>query len=604
MIRRRLLLSAAAAALAGSGLAARSVAGPSPAKARLDALLTALVDEEMRRSPELVTQLGLDKDERGAAKWRLDDRSLAARARDRADNRDRLRRLRALDRRALGGTDAVSYDTVAFGFENQAEFDRRFDYADGPGEPYVISQLTGAYQSVPDFLDSQHTIETRADAQAYLARLEAFARAMDQEGEKARHDAGQGVIPPAFVIERALGQMAALRGQPAAAAPLVQSLVRRAKEKAIVGDWSGEAGRIYADKVVPALDRQIALMRALRAGAGQDAGVWRLPQGEAYYAVSLEGATTTTMSPAEIHQTGLDQVASLTGELDARLKAQGLSSGTVGARLRALYDDPRYRYPDTDDGRARLLAELKAKVAVVRARLPAWFGTLPRAEVEVRRLPPYLEAGGSTEYQQGSLDGSRPGIFYINLRDTAEVPSWSLPTVTYHEAIPGHHLQLSLQQEARLPLIRKVTWFSAYGEGWALYAEQLAAEMGLYEDDPMGRIGYLHDALLRAVRLVVDSGLHQMRWSREQGVRYYVEVLGDPEAAAVSEVERYCVWPGQACSYMVGKLTWLRLRERTRTALGSRFDIGAFHDAGLLPGAMPLTVLDRVIADYTRAVLA
>jgi uncharacterized protein (DUF885 family) len=598
VLNRRHVLFAAAAALARPGLAAAA----SPAKARLDALLAAFIDEELRRSPELVTQLGLDKGERADAKRRLDDRSLAAREQDRIDNLGRLTRLRALDRTALSGRDAVDYDTVAFMLESQAEADRAFAYGDGPGAPYVISQLTGAYQSIPDFLDSQHAIETRADAEAYLARLEAFAAAMDQEADKARHDAGLGAIPPDFAIDKALVQMRDLRKAPAETAPLVRSLVRRTRDKAIAGDWAGAAGRIYADKVTPALDRQIALMEGVKAKAGHDAGVWRLPQGEAYYAASLKTATTTTLTPAEVHKTGLDLVDSLSAELDGLLKAQGLASGTVGARLRALYDDPKYRYPDTDEGKARLIADLNAKVRVVQAKLPAWFKTLPKAPVEIRRVPPYIEAGQpGGYYQAGSLDGTRPGVYYINLRDTAEVPAWTLPTLTYHESIPGHHLQLSLQREADLPLIRKVVWFSAYGEGWALYAEQLASEMGLYDADPLSRVGYLHDALFRAVRLVVDTGMHQMRWSREQAVRYYVDALGDQEASVITEVERYCVWPGQACSYMVGKLTWLRLRARARAALGARFDIREFHDAGLLPGATPLTVLDRVIADYTRA---
>jgi uncharacterized protein (DUF885 family) len=602
MLSRRFLLFAVAAA----ALAPRvSLAAPSPAKAQLDALLAVFIDEQMNRSPELVTQLGLDKGGRAAAKGRLDDRSLAARAQDRIDNLSRLTRLRAVDRTALSGQDAVNYDTVAFVLESQARNDRRFDYSDGPGSPYVISQLGGAYQWIPDFLDNQHSIETRADADAYLSRLDAFAAAMDQEVEKARHDAGLGVIPPDFAIDKALTQMTALHDTPPQTAPLVQSLVRRTREKAIEGDWAAAATRLYTEKVQPALARQIALMGEFKARAGHDAGVWRLPEGEAYYAVALESATTTEMTPAQIHQTGLDLVASLSAELDTQLRAQGLASGTVGERLRALYDDPKYRYPNTDAGKAQLLADLNGKVRVVQAKLPAWFKTLPRTTVEIRRVPPYVEtsaAGGY--YEAGSLDGTRPGAYYINLRDTAEVPSWSLPTLTYHESIPGHHLQLSLQQEADLPLMRKVVWFSAYGEGWALYAEELAVEMRLYDADPVGRIGYLHDALFRAVRLVVDSGLHQMRWSRERAVQYYVDALGDPEASAITEVERYSVWPGQACSYMVGKLTWLRLRERARTALGARFDIREFHDAGLLPGATPLTVLDTVIAEYTRGRLA
>jgi uncharacterized protein (DUF885 family) len=346
------------------------------------------------------------------------------------------------------------------------------------------------------------------------------------------------------------------------------------------------------------------LMRKLRAKAGHDAGVWRLPQGDEYYAQSLRLGTTTNMTPDEVHKTGVELVASLSARLDEKLKAQGLTQGGVGDRLRALYADPKYRYPNTDAGKSQLLADLNVKVKTVQAKLPAYFKTLPKSPVEIRRVPTYIEAGApGGYYEQPSLDGSRPGVYYINLRDTAEMPSWTLPTLTYHESIPGHHLQLSLQQEADLPLIRKVVWFSAYGEGWALYAEQLAKEMGMYGADPMGEIGYLHDAAFRAVRLVVDSGMHAKRWSREKALAYYVDAIGDPPSAAATEIERYCVWPGQACSYMVGKLTWLRLRERAKTALGPKFDIREFHDAGLIAGSTPLTVLDDVLAGYQKAKL-
>jgi uncharacterized protein (DUF885 family) len=571
-----------------------------PAKAQLDALMAAFAAQDMDRSPELVTSLGLDKDDRAGAEALLDDRSLAAREQDKIDTQGKLARLRAIDRAALHGQDAVNHDTLAFRLENQARFDQRFAYGDGPGAPFVLSQLSGAYRWIPDFLDSQHRIDTRADAQAYLARLEAFGTVLDQETGKARHDAGLGVIPPDFAIDKALAQMSALRAMPMDEAPLIQSLARRARTAGIDGDWAAAAERLYRDAVAPALDRQIALMDGFRAGADHDAGVWRLPEGEAYYAASLEDATTTEMTPAEIHRTGLDLIASQSAELDDLLKAEGLTVGSVGARLNALHGDPAHLYPNTDAGKARLLADLNAQVEVVRAKLPAWFRTLPKAKVEIRRVPPYTEAASAGGYyQQGSLDGRRAAAYYINLRDTAEWPSWSLPTLTYHEAIPGHHLQLSLQQDADLPLIRKVIWFSAYGEGWALYAEQLADEMGMYEADPIGRIGYLQSALFRAVRLVVDSGIHHLRWSREQALKVYVETLGGAPSSAVTEIERYAVWPGQACSYMVGKLTWTRLRDRAKARLGERFDIRDFHDAGLLPGAIPLTVLEMVMADYT-----
>ena len=246
------------------------------------------------------------------------------------------------------------------------------------------------------------------------------------------------------------------------------------------------------------------------------------------------------------------------------------------------------------------LVHQKYKVAVVQAKLPGYFRTLPKTTVEIRRVPKNTEAGApGGYYEAGSLDGSRSGAYYINLRDTAELPTWSLPTLTYHESIPGHHLQLSLAQETKgLPLIRKMQFFSGYGEGWALYAENLAIEMGMYDTDPLGRIGQLQAALFRAVRLVVDSGMHAQGWSREKAIAFYVDTLGEKESAAITEIERYCVWPGQACSYMLGKLTWLKTREKAKEALGARFDLKGFHDAGLLSGALPLAVLEQVIDAY------
>jgi uncharacterized protein (DUF885 family) len=484
----------------------------------------------------------------------------------------------------------------------EAEADRRFDYGGtGSGAPYILSQLTGAYSIVPDFLDTQHSIETTGDADAYLARMGAFAAAMDQESEQVRHDAALGVIPPDFILTTTLAQMQQFAATPAETATLVTSLVRRAAAKGIAGEWRAPAVKLYDGAVIPALRRQMALLESLKPRATHEAGVARLPDGGAYYDISLRAATTTDMTPAEVHKLGLELVALLTARADEALKAQGLTQGAVWERLRAMFADPRFLYPNTDAGKVKLIADLNVKVAAVQARLPAWFGTLPKAKVEIRRVPPAIEAGASSNYQSGTLDGSRPGAYYIVLRDTAEDPSFLLPTLTFHESIPGHHLQGSLQREGNLPLIRKVSWFDAYGEGWALYAEQLAGEMGMYDDDPWGRIGYLHDALLRAARMVMDTGLHSQGWSREQAVRYYVENQGDPDSAAVTEVERYCANPGQACSYMVGKLEWLRLRQLAKDRLGSRFDIRSFHDAGLLPGPTPLKVLDRIIQDYAKA---
>jgi uncharacterized protein (DUF885 family) len=605
MLDRRRLLAASVAAASAPILARAAAVAPAPdaAKAegaKMQKLFSDLVDEFLDRSPELATNVGFDTGPRAHERAELDDRSLAAVARYNAADAKDLTRLHGIDRTILTPADKVSYDVVDFVFSAIVKGEQTFDYAGGNLQgPYVVSQLSGAYASIPDFLDSQHPVKTKADADAYLSRLAGFSTVLDQECERIRHDDGLGCSPPDFVIDKTLIQLKALRDAPADKSNMVGSLARRAKAAGIDGDWGAGAAKIYEGGVRPALDRQIALLQAMRAKAPHDAGVWRLPKGGEYYRQSLAQATTTSLSPADVHKLGLETVAELSAQVDTAMKAQGYTKGTVGERFRALYDDPKFRYPNTDEGKEKLLADLNAKVAEITKRLPGYFGALPKSQLLIKRVPKATEAGAPGGYYQGAaLDGSRPGMYYINLRDTAETPSWTLPTLSFHEGIPGHHLQISLAQESDLPIIRRVIGFNAYQEGWALYAEQLAGEMGMYDNDPVGRIGYLHDALFRGVRLVVDTGLNELRWSREQTVKYYVDNLGDQEASAVTEVERYCVEPGQACSYMVGKLTWLRLRAKAKAALGPKFDIRKFHDAALLNGAMPLSVLETVIDDY------
>jgi uncharacterized protein (DUF885 family) len=599
--RRQVLLSGAATAAYASAGAPFAFAETPDQK--LNKLFDSFMDANLDRSPEGTTSLGLDTGKRAWEKAKLDDASLAAIAGDKKRNTQQLNALKALDRNSLSGMDQINYDVVMFALQSTEVADQRYDYGPGgAGSPYIISQLSGSYDQIPDFLDNQHQIATKTDADDYLARLAAFATVLDQEIEVVRHDMALGCIPPDFALAKTLDQMQKLRAIPAASAVLTTSVAKRAKEKGIPGDYAGQAEKIVTEKVYPALDRQIALVKDMQAHATHDAGVWKLKDGEQYYVDSILNWTTSTLKPAEIHQMGLDVVKTYSSRIDEIMKSHGMTKGTVGERLRAMYDDPKFRYPNTDEGKEKLLADLNVKVQVVRAKLPQYFGVLPKANVEIKRVPKYIEAaqpGGY--YENASLDGKRPGIYHINLRDTAEVPSWTLPTLTYHESIPGHHLQLSIQQEAALPLIRKVSFFSAYIEGWALYAEQLADEMGMYDNDPFGRIGYLHDAMFRGVRLVVDTGIHSMRWSREQAIKYFTDVLGDPVASATTEVERYCVWPGQACAYMLGKLTILRLREKAKTALGPKFDIHQFHDAILLCGAVPLTVLETVVDNYIKA---
>lgn len=599
--RRQIFLSAAATAAVApfsSALAQAAKAMPGTPHAKLNALFDTFMDENLRLSPEFATSLGVDKGDKAEERYRLSDNSAAGIAKANALTESQQKRLAAFDRSSLSGMDRINYDIVLYGLTNQVEAARRFKFnGGGAGSPYGVSQLSGAYVNFPDFLDSQHPIENKADADAYIARLNGMAQVFDNETDGVRRDAAMGVVPPDFILDKTLTQLEGLRAQGPDKVVLVQSVVRRTKEKNIPGDWEAQASVIYTGKIQPALDRQIALIKELRAKATHDAGVWKLPDGEAYYQASLKNWATTSQSPAEIHKIGLDLVADYTARIDAIMKAQGLTEGTVGQRLRGMYKDPKFLYPDTDEGKEKLIADLNEKVKVVQAKLPAYFNTLPKAKLEIRRVPKYTEAGApGGYYNNGSLDGTRPGAYYINLHSTADNPSWTLPTLTYHEGIPGHHMQLSIQQEADLPLIRKVSFFSAYIEGWALYAEQLAdEEMGMYATDPWGKIGYLHDAMFRAVRLVVDTGLHSMRWERERAIKYFVDNLGDTDDSATREVERYCVWPGQACTYMLGKLDWLKNRQKAKAALGDKFTLGEFHDVGLLSGAMPLAVLDEVM---------
>ena len=606
--RRSLLLTAGALALATQAGAKtkaplHKAAAPhkavGPAEAKLNKLMEAFFKEGLDDSPEGVTSLGLDKGARAAAKSQLSDLSLEHLEFDKKLNASQLERLRTVDPGQLAGMARVNYDSIAFGLAVNAEADRRFAYGyEGGAQPYVLSQLTGSYQQVPSFLANQHTIETKADCDAYLARLEAFARQMDQETERARRDVGLGVIPPDFVVERTVAQMNGLK-TPAEKSTLVTALTDRAKAKAIAGDWEAAATKIFTGKVVPALDRQIAFMESLKPKAVHDAGVWRLPDGAAYYELALQTGTTTKMTAAEIHQMGLDQARELSARAELLFAKIGMTKGTIGERYKALFAEAKYRYADTDEGKAKLITDLNGLVQTMQKRLPTYFATLPKAPLKIQRVPKFIEAGApGGYYQNASLDGSRPGIYWINLRDTAEVPNWTLKTLTYHEGIPGHHLQISIAQEADLPMLRRVQSYNAYAEGWALYTEQLAQEMGAYDGDPVGELGYLHDALFRAGRLVVDTGLHAMRWSREKAIETMSSIEGDPESSAATEIERYCVWPGQACSYMVGKLTILRLRAKAKAALGAKFDIRRFHDAVLLAGAMPLTVLESAVDNY------
>jgi uncharacterized protein (DUF885 family) len=606
MDRRRLLMSVAAGgALAAVGpvraLAHAAVA--QTASADFNALMNRIAQEMLLTDPESLTMLGMDRGEHADARFKLSDRSQAKVEADKVKFVAAMKDMAAIDRNALPAKEQIYHDSLTFFGETVME-GYAFPYGGGMyPSPYTVSQLGGSYQQIPDFLDSQHRIEAADDAEAYLSRLSDFARSLDDERERMRIDYAAGAVPPDFVIDRTLTQMGAITGTAVADSVMSQSIARRTAEKNIPGDWAARAQTILTREVYPAIQRQADALKAVRAGATHDGGVWRLPDGEAYYRYGLKNYTTSSMTPDEVHQMGLDQVAEISARADGLLKAQGLTQGTVGQRIAALGKDPRFVYPNTDEAKEELLKELNVQMAAMQARMPDYFGRLPKSPCDIRRVPKAIEAGAPGGYYMApALDGSRPGAYYINLRDTAEWPKWTLPTLTYHEAVPGHHFQIALQMEQPdTPLLMKVMGFSAYSEGWGLYAEQLADEIGAYENDPFGQIGYLQSLMFRAARLVVDSGLHHKRWSREQGIRYMVDTLGDQESSIATEVERYCVWPGQASSYKVGHTTWVRLREDAKKRLGSRFDIKGFHDTGLNLGGVPLTVLERTMNAWTPA---
>src|SRR6185369_1274885 len=439
------------------------------------------------------------------------------------------------------------------------------------------------------------------DAEAYLSRLSQFATTLDNDTAEQRAQAARGYLAPGWSIDLTLGQMKKLRNAAPGDSTLVESIVKRTGAKAIAGNWGARAAAIVANAVYPALDRQIAAMETLRPTSKPGDGAWRLPNGEAIYAEALRQATTTNFSPAEVHQMGLAQVAEISAEIDKILRSQGYTNGSVGERLNAV--GKKQEYPDTDAGRAELLAYLNNRVEDMYGRLPNAFATLPRAPLEIRRVPPEIQDGASNGYYRGAaLDNSRPAIYFINLKDLGDWPKYTLPTLCYHEGVPGHHLQISIAQESKdIPLLRKTGGFSAYSEGWALYAEQVADELGVYADDALGRAGYLQSFLFRATRLVVDTGIHSKGWSREQATDYMVKTTGYARARSQREIERYCTMIGQACSYKVGHTAWMRARDEAKKRLGARFDIKQFHEV-LREGAMPLSILERRIRERTAAI--
>jgi uncharacterized protein (DUF885 family) len=601
MDRRSFLTTAgavtASAALSAPGEVAAAVTGND---ARINALFGRIFDERVREAPALATILGLDKGANARLRATFGPEPYPqARAKEVARTRRWRSEVQAIPAASMSQAAQLNREIVLYGFEGNLVGPTRFDL-DNLQSPYLISQQDGAYFSVPDFLNSQHPIETRADAEAYLSRLAEFGQILDFESAEQRRQAAKGRVAPAWSLDLALGQMRKLREPAAAESGLVRSVTERTRAKNIAGDWAARATKIVESSVYPALDRQMALVEQLRRTTQPGDGAQRMPNGDAIYAAALAEATTTTMTPDEVHRLGLSQVAEYTGLLDGLLKQAGYTQGTVGERLAALNKDPKQLYPETDAGRTQLIADLNQGVKAMTTRLPQAFATLPSQPLEIRRVPVDIQDGASNGYyNSASLDGSRPAIYWINLKSTGDWPRYSLPSLTYHEGVPGHHLQISLSQASTdIPMLRKISFFNSYVEGWALYSEQLADEIGGYEG--IERAGYLQSFLFRSARLVVDTGLNHLGWSRERAVDYMTATTGFPRPRVQREVERYCVSIGQACSYKIGHLAWLRAREAAKTQLGARFDLKQFHEV-LKDGAMPLTILERRVRERAAA---
>ncbi len=604
MDRRQFIASggllASSALLPAFAAVAQETAGQVSGDSRLNQLFDLIFQRAVAASPEMATSLGLDRGANAALKSRLSPRTAAERRADVARIQTALDLLGGVNRDHLSPSDRLNLQVVTYQLETQIAAPTRFEI-DSAQRPYPIYQQGGAYFSVPDFLNTAHTVRDAADADAYLARLEAFATILDEETTEQRLQAARGFLAPRWSIDLTLGQMRRLRSPAPADSTLTQSLANRAAAANIEGYWSTRAAAIVRDKIYPALDRQIAMMTALRPTSRPGDGAWRLPRGAEIYAMALQQATTTTLTPAQVHAMGLEQVASISAEIDTILKGQGMTRGTVGARLAALNVMPSQLYPNTDAGRAELIEGLNRGVAKMTTLLPRDFATLPTQPLEIRRVPPEIQDGASNGYyNRAALDGSRPAIYFINLKDTGDWPKYSLPALTYHEGVPGHHLQISIAQQSQdIPTLRKIGFFSAYSEGWALYAEQLANELGGYEN-PLEQVGYLQSFLFRAARLVVDTGINQLRWTRERATNYLVATTGFAVPRSQREVERYCTMIGQACSYKIGHGVWTRLRAEAEAAAGAHFDIKQFHEV-LREGAMPLTILEARVRERIAA---
>ena len=586
----RFIVAAGVSLMAGPLAAAEP--GATDVNVAANAFFERALDERLELEPTTATSLGLktgydrwpDASEQGdAARLALAERQLAE--------------LRKFDPAKLDDQIRLSWQVF------EANEERRIARYRWRNHNYLFDK-NGAQASTPAFLINTHRIESDADAVAYVRRLEGIRPLFSQQLERASAAAKQGIAPPRFVYPYVIEDAGnIIKGRPFDEGP---------GDSPLLADFRGKAGKLEIDaarratliadaeralltSVKPAYEAVIAWARATTPAATEDDGVWKLPDGGAYYDYLLKNYTTTELTSAQIHDIGLREVARIHGEMRTVMKQVGFE-GDLAAFFDFMRTDAQFYYPDTADGRAAWIADAEKHIGAMRAKLPELFVTLPKADVVVKAVEPFREkSAGKAFYQRPSLDGTRPGIFYGNLYQMKEMPKYELEALVYHEAIPGHHMQNAVAlEESSLPRFRRSGGFTAYGEGWGLYSERLGKEVGFYAD-PWSEFGRLAMELHRAVRLVVDTGLHAKRWTREQTIRYHVENSPTGEDAAIRATERYILMPGQATAYMIGMLKIVELRERAAAALGAKFDRREFHDLVLRTGSVPLTVLESEV---------
>ncbi len=566
-------------------------------------------------SPELVTQLGipvlydLSKDEltdvSDKKQWELLNKT-----------KKNLETLRSYNRESQSKANLLNTDILDWFLATNVEGEPYFYY------DYPVNQMFGVQSNLPSFLENSHKIRDASDIEAYISRLSKFDTKFNQvlEGLKIRQD--KGIIPPRFVVTRVLDEMKGFIGQ----SPDNEIDIENKDEKDAVrdnilyvnldtklneiGNLSKEDKTAYLIRaeeeirttVFPAYQKLIDYFNELYSKANDDDGVWKLPNGDAFYTYMLKQYTTTDLRPEDVHEIGHGEVARIKKEMLDILKNQGYedTTRTLGEVIQELNKEERFQYPNNATGRKEALDDYNRIIDEINNNLDNAFDVRPKAGLEVRRVPEFKEEGSAgAYYNPPALDGSRGGIFYVNLRDMSEIVKFGMNTLAYHEAIPGHHFQIAIQHEIEgVPIFRNILPFTAYSEGWALYAERLAWELGFYDNNPFGNLGRLQAEMFRAVRLVVDTGIHFKKWTREEAIDYMVTNTGMTTSEVTTEIERYIVMPGQACAYKIGMMKILELREKAKNELGENFELREFHDVVLKNGAVPLDILEQIVDDY------